>query len=90
MRQVAISHLTGFPPSIQITLQEYDLRGNVLAFRAEADFNGDGTIDARQSGTNTYNSQGQLVRTTFEADFNGDNTIDYISVVTVVYDGVKH
>jgi hypothetical protein len=63
---------------------------NVLSFQAEADFNGDGTIDTRQSAVNTYNSHGQLVLTTSEADFNGDGTIDYTSVVTVVYNDVKH
>ena len=91
VRQVCDSGCqTGFPPSTEITLQEYDSRGNVLSCQDEADFNGDGTIDTSVDTVNTYNSRGQLVTATSESDFNGDGTIDYTSVVTVVYDGVKH
>ena len=89
VREVAHAQLTGFPPVTQITLQGYDSDGNLMSYRAEADFNGDGTIDVRISNVNTYNSRGQLLTSVGEVDSDGDGTIDQTSVVTTVYDGVK-
>jgi hypothetical protein len=86
---MAVAQATGFPPSTQITLHEYDSRGNVLASRAELDFNGDGTIDIRTNTSNTYDSHDRLVLSTSTVDSNGDGTIDTTSAVAIVYDGVK-
>ena len=90
VRQVSIAQQTGFPPSTQIILQEYDSSGNLISYQAEADFDGDGTVDTRIGIVNTYDSRGRLLTSTTELDVDGDGTIDYISVVTTVYDGVKH
>ncbi len=73
----------------EITLQEYDSRGNLVSYQAEGDFNGDNTIDVRISTVSTYNSRGQLLTATTDVDSDGDGTIDQTSVVTTVYDGVK-
>jgi hypothetical protein len=89
VREVAVAQQTGFPPTTQTTLHEYDSKGNVLASRYELDFNADGTIDVRTSVANIYDSRDRLVRSTSAVDSNGDGTIDVTSVVTVLYDGVK-
>ena len=53
------------------------------------DANSDGTIENQVDLAYTYNSGGQVVEAITRVDDNGDGAFDYISVTTVVYDGVK-
>jgi hypothetical protein len=50
----------------------------------------DGTIEILVITQNAYDSRARLVQATSHTDSNGDRLIDNVSVVSIVYDGVKH